>query len=125
MNNHIIQTKKLTLSLMINTSDRLQQLENFLADSPNDTFILFAIAKEHEGLENTDEAIRFYRQLEKDHADYVGTYYHLGKILEKTEGIDAAIKVYKKGMDVAKAAGDRHALSELAGARMEIDEEMD
>ena len=110
---------------MNNTSDRLKQLENFLADSPNDAFILFAIAKEHEGLENTDEAIRFYRQLESDHTDYVGTYYHLGKIMEKTEGIEAAIKVYKDGMAVAKAQGDKHALSELAGARMEIDEDMD
>ena len=110
---------------MKNTSDRLQQLENFLADSPDDAFILFAIAKEHEGLQNTDEAIRFYRQLEKDHKDYVGTYYHLGKILEKKEGIEAAIKVYKDGMAVAKAQGDRHALSELAGAKMEIDEEDD
>ncbi len=110
---------------MINTSDRLKQLETFLADSPNDAFILFAIAKEHEGLNNTDEAIRFYRQLEKDHSDYVGTYYHLGKILEKVEGVDAAIKVYTNGMAVAKAQGDRHALSELAGARMEIDEDMD
>ncbi len=110
---------------MSNTSDRLQQLENFLADSPDDAFILFAIAKEHEGLQNTNEAIRFYRQLEKDHSDYVGTYYHLGKILEKVEGIDAAIKVYTEGMAVAKAAGDQHALSELAGARMEIDDSMD
>ena len=110
---------------MINTSDRLKQLETFLAGSPNDAFILFAIAKEHEGLENTAEAIQFYRQLEKEHKDYVGTYYHLGKIMEKTEGIDAAIKVYKDGMAVAKAQGDKHALSELAGARMEIDEDMD
>ena len=106
---------------MPNTSNRLQQLENFLKESPNDAFILFAIAKEHEGLQNTTEAIAFYRQLEKDHKDYVGTYYHLGKIMEQTEGIDAAILVYEAGMAVAKAQGDKHALSELAGAKMEIE----
>ena len=32
----------------------------------------------------------------KDHPDYVGTYYHLGKLYEKNQEPDKAIETYKK-----------------------------
>ena len=65
-------------------SQRLQILQEMLAKSPNDSFTLFAIAKEYEGLGKADQALDFYLTLREKDPDYVGLYYHLGKLYEKT-----------------------------------------
>jgi len=104
-------------------SQRLKQLQQFLAESPNDPFLFFAIAKEYEKLDANKEALAYYLKLAKEHPDYVGTYYHLGMLHASLEKYEEALFIYEKGMEVAKAAGDRHAYAELAGAKMEIDED--
>ena len=51
-----------------------------------------------------------------DHPEYVGTYYHLGKLHERLEEGDKALEVYILGMRMARKKGDNHAFSELQGA---------
>lgn len=102
---------------------RLEQLLHFLDSSPNDPFLLFALAKEYEGMSDDGKALEYYLDLRKAHPDYVGLYYHLGKLYQRREEIDLAIEAYKTGMEVATRAGDRHAYSELAEAKMEISDE--
>ena len=106
-------------------SPRLQQLFAFLENSPKDSFITFAIAKEYEGLGNDQKALAYYLELCKNDADYVGTYYHLGKLYEKLERLDTAFQTYKDGMAIAKKMGDQHALSELAGAKLALGDDED
>ncbi len=101
-------------------SDRLKQLQAFLEGSPDDSFILFAIAKEYEKMKEMDQALDQYLLLKSKDSDYVGLYYHLGKLYEVKEDLDAAVMTYKEGMDVAKKQGDKHALSELAGAKLNL-----
>ena len=48
--------------------------------------------------------------------DYIGSYYHLAKLLEKLEEKEAAIDWYEKGMAAAKVAKDQHAYNELQAA---------
>jgi Tfp pilus assembly protein PilF len=47
---------------------------------------------------------------------YIGTYYHLARLLERTGERDAAINCYEKGMAAAKRQGDQHAYNELQSA---------
>lgn len=103
-------------------SNRLQTLHTLLEESPNDPFLLFAIAKEHEKHSQADKALEYYTLLTTDHPDYVGTYYHLGKLLEQKEEWEKAIQTYETGMQVARKVGDQHALSELAGAKLNLDD---
>ena len=51
---------------------------------------------------------------------YIGSYYHLAKLLERNGETEEAIKVYEKGMEEAKKAGDNHALGELRSAYEEL-----
>ncbi|MBI1227930.1 MAG: tetratricopeptide repeat protein [Bacteroidetes bacterium] len=104
-------------------SPRLQQLLQFLSASPEDAFLLFALAKEHEKLGNPEMALDFFQKIVETSPDYVGVYYHLGKLQEKTTSLEQAIETYKAGMQIAQKIGDRHALSELAAAKLEIDED--
>ena len=106
-------------------SPRLQQLFTFLEQSPKDSFITFAIAKEYEGLGNDAKALEYYLLLCQHDPDYVGTYYHLGKLYEKLEDFPTAFQTYKEGMSIAKKVGDQHALSELAGAKLNLGDEED
>ena len=94
---------------------RLQQLLAFYADDPTDAFTIYALATEYRTQE-PERAWEFYQKLLGEHPDYVGTYYHAGKLLEEFGRKDEAEQVYRKGLIVAKKAGQQHAASELRQA---------
>ena len=102
---------------------RLEQLQSLLTDSPQDSFLLFALAKEFESRGDDTQARRHYEQLREADAGYIGLYYHLGKLLERQQDFAGAVAVYRDGMERARSAGDLHALSELAGAKLELEDE--
>jgi tetratricopeptide (TPR) repeat protein len=104
-------------------TERLQRLLNFLEASPGDSFLLFAVAKEYEKEKDIKMALQYYIQLKTSDPDYVGLYYHLGKLYEQKEDFDTAVATYQTGMEVAKKQGDKHALSELAGAKLNLVDE--
>jgi tetratricopeptide (TPR) repeat protein len=104
---------------------RLELLKNYLADQANDPFLLFAIAKEYEGLNDKKEALSHYLRLRETTPQYVGLYYHLGKLYEKLAQPEEALETYKTGMIVAKKEKDMHAYSELMGAKMNVSDEDD
>jgi len=106
-------------------TNRLEQLLQLLKESPQDDFLTFAIAKEHEKHGREQEALQWYLRLREQSPDYVGTYYHLGKWYERQGQAPEAFATYKEGMAVAQKAGDQHALSELAGAKLALGEEED
>ena len=94
---------------------RLQQLLAFYADDPTDAFTIYALATEYRARE-PERAWEFYQKLLAEHADYVGTYYHAGKLLEEFGRKGEAEQVYRKGLVVAKKAGQQHAASEIRQA---------
>lgn len=102
---------------------RLNQLLAFHEAQPHDAFILFALAKEHEKMGDDDKALHHYLLLRSHHPEYVGLYYHLGKLYERLGNPSQAFDTYKSGMDVARQVGDQHALGELAEARLMLGED--
>jgi tetratricopeptide (TPR) repeat protein len=106
------------------TINRLERLLEFFKNEPNDPFLKYALATEYLRLNNTEEALRFYLDLLDKHTDYIGTYYHLGKLYEQLGQQDDALKVYEQGIEVGKRIKDQHALSELLGAYNSLQDEM-
>jgi predicted Zn-dependent protease len=100
--------------------DRIARLKELLNTQPDDPFLQHALALEHikSGDDSTARSL-FEALLAKDPA-YVGSYYHLAKLLERQGDEAAAIATYEKGMAVAKAAADNHAFSELRSAYEEL-----
>jgi Tfp pilus assembly protein PilF len=96
--------------------DRIDRLKDFLKASPGDSFLQHALALEYVKLANDADAKKLFENILAKDPGYIGSYYHLGKLLERNGDNEAAIKVYEKGMAVAKAAGDNHSYSELQGA---------
>ncbi len=101
-------------------TQRLAYLLQLLEAAPQDTFLLFAIAKEQEKQGDLPQALAYYERLRATDANYVGLYYHLGKLYEQTGQADSAIATYQAGIAVARQAGDTHALSELAVAKLNL-----
>ncbi len=99
---------------------RLDQLLAFLEATPNEPFILFAVAKEYEGMNDLNNALVYYEQLTSKVPNYVGTYYHLGKLYQILARENDAFATYKEGMTIAQKQGDQHAFSELAQAKLEL-----
>ncbi|MEZ4699866.1 MAG: tetratricopeptide repeat protein [Rhodothermales bacterium] len=97
---------------------RLDSLLGFLREDPNDTFTLFAIASEFRKLGDDEQALAYFNRLAEHHPDYVGTYYHLGKLLESLHRAEEAIAVYTRGIRKAEELRDFHARAELQDALM-------
>ena len=104
--------------------NRLERLLEFLEAEPNDPFLKYALATEYLRLDNAGEALKFYLDLVKNHEDYVGTYYHLGKFYESKGEPEQALEIYEKGIAVAKKIKDQHALSELLGVYNALQDEL-
>ena len=100
--------------------DRVNKLREFLQASPGDSFLKHALALEFIKLGNDGEARVLFEEILDREPGYVGTYYHLARLLERNEHTEEAIKVYEKGMEEANKAGDKHAYNELRAAYEEL-----
>ena len=96
--------------------DRVNKLKEFLKSSPNDSFLQHALALEYIKAGNEAEARNLFQIILSREPSYVGSYYHLGKALERLGELSRAIKIYEQGMQVAKAAKDNHSFNELQNA---------
>jgi len=96
--------------------ERIEKLKTFLAQNPADSFVQHALALEYVKLDRDEEARSEFESLLKSDEKYVGTYYHLAKLLERMDKREEAIACYQKGMQIAKEIKDNHAYNELQAA---------
>ena len=102
--------------------DRINKLKAFLEKQPNDSFLQHALALEYIKVGEDEQARVWFQSILNRDPGYIGTYYHLAKLLERAGENKEAIEVYEKGVVAAKAAGDNHAKNEL---QMALDELID
>ena len=100
--------------------DHIARLKEFLQTTPGDNFLKHALALEYIKIGDDSTAERIFKEILTQDPGYIGSYYHLAKLLERTGDTNAAIQWYEKGMEVAKKAGDHHALGELRSAYEEL-----
>lgn len=101
---------------METTPSRLEQLLTFYKEDPTDAFTVYAIATEYRSAGDLATAWQYYQKLLTEHADYVGTYYHAGKLRQEQGHLDEAANILRAGLTVARKAGQMHAAAELQGA---------
>ncbi len=96
--------------------NRIAKISEFLKDNPSDNFLRHALALEYLKIGEDEKAKILFTAILSESPDYIGSYYHLAKLLEKLNDIPAAMEWYEKGMTVSKNAGDEHAYNELQAA---------
>ncbi len=97
-------------------NDRLTQLLKFLEEFPGDSFTLYSIAHEYQIQGDLEQAMKYFARLQKLDPDYVGCYYHLGRVYYELDDPEKAKDIYEKGIVIANKQGDAHAASELSRA---------
>jgi len=100
--------------------DRIEKLKSFLKESPSDAFLQHALALEYIKLGDDTTAQKLFEAILEREPGYVGSYYHLAKLHERNGDEQAAIRVYEKGMEEARKAGDQHGYGELRSAYEEL-----
>lgn len=96
--------------------DRIALLKSYLEKTPEDSFLKHALALEYVKLNKDAEAVKLFEDLLSFDPYYAGSYYHLGKALERTGNREKALAIYQKGMEVAGELKDHHTERELQQA---------
>ena len=96
--------------------NRIERILEFLKAQPNDNFLRHALALEYLKIKEDEKAKELFLSILNESPDYIGSYYHLAKLLEQKGEKEAAISWYEKGMAAAKEAKDQHSYNELQGA---------
>lgn len=101
--------------------NRLELIAEMLEKNPDDTFLNYAAALEHRKGNKLPKAIKIFKKIVEQDPDYLPTYYQLGKLLEETGKPVEALKVYKKGHELAVKVNDIKAMGELSEALLILD----
>jgi Flp pilus assembly protein TadD len=96
-------------------SPRLRQLQEFLAETPDDPELRYAVAMEHLSLGDDAQAIQCFHDLIAADARYVPTYLMLGQVLIRLGREDEAKAALRQGVAAAQQTGNAHALGEIQG----------
>ncbi len=94
---------------------RLNELETMLDSSPEDPFIIYALAREYELNLATMQALLMYEHLVTEHPNYIATYYHYAKLLYTAGNMNEASSMIERGIEWGTKVKDMHAVSEIKG----------
>lgn len=101
---------------------RIEKLLEYIKTSGKDSFLQHALALEYIKAGRDEEAGELFSEILLREPTYIGSYYHLAKLLERAGDFDQAIRVYQRGMEEAGKAGDNHTYNELKGALEDIED---
>ena len=105
--------------------DRVNKLKEYISINGTDSFLQHALALEYIKVGNDGAAKKLFNEILKREPTYVGSYYHLGKLLERVGDPQKAMRVYKRGMEIAEVANDSNSYRELQGAYEDVEDELE
>jgi tetratricopeptide (TPR) repeat protein len=110
--------------LAVMSEQRLQTLLKFYEEDPGDPFNLYGLALEYQKTDLNKSDVLFAKLLQY-FPQYVPSYYHAAKLKIELKQPEAALTIYKKGIEVAKQQNEKKAEQELRSAYDELMFEME
>lgn len=105
--------------------DKIKQLARQIKNNPGDSFSKFALALEFRKEGEFKKARILFEDILSSDPDYVGVYYHLGKLYEALDQLNDAKELYQKGIKVAERQNETRTKSELKEALTQLKLEME
>ena len=97
-------------------SDRMLKLQAMLARTPEDTFLLYALAMEYKKAEDFPAAVRYFGEVIRRDPGYCVAYHQAALAHEAAGDIGAAKRTFLEGIAAATRKGDQHAKDEMEAA---------
>jgi tetratricopeptide (TPR) repeat protein len=95
---------------------RIDQIQKMLAAEPKDAFLNFGLAMEYAKSGRHDDALaQFAHTVEVDPA-YLTAYMQWASLLVSLKRHSDAKAIFNRGLAVARASGNQHAVSEITEA---------
>ena len=94
---------------------RLSQLQQMLADEPDDLFLNYALGMEHQKLGEAKAALRQFTVMNDRFPEHVAAWHQRGRLLMDLGEVAAARDILEQGISVAQRTGDSHAAGEMQG----------
>ena len=92
---------------------RREQLEAMLVESPDDTFLRYALAMELENESEHERSLELHRGLMAQEPPYVPSFFMSGQQLANLDRIDEARQMLEKGIEQANIQNELHAAGEM------------
>lgn len=106
-------------------TSKIKQLAKQIKNNPGDSFSKFALALEFRKEGEFKKARILFEDILSSDPDYVGVYYHLGKLYEALDRLSDAKELYQKGIEVADRQNEARTKSELKEALTQLKLEME
>jgi len=100
--------------------DRIQMLNDILAQEPNNAFARYGLAMEYSNSGNAEQALDEFNKLISANPDYAAGYFMAAQTLVKSGRRDEARTMLENGILAAHRKGDGHAASEMQAMLEEI-----
>lgn len=110
---------------MATHKSKISRLAKNVQRDPSDTFSKFALALELLKEDRVEKAQLLFEAILKQDPDYLGVYYHLGKLYQSREMYNYAEEMFTKGIQVAKKKNESRTKSELSEALLQLQFEID
>lgn len=111
--------------LQMNHERNIARLAGILKNNPDDSFAKFALALELLKRDEVTRARLLFESVREQDPDYLGVYYHLGKLYEKMGLAEKAVATYHEGITLAEKTGESKTLLELKEALQQLIPEKD
>ena len=89
------------------------QIEEMLAEQPDDAFLNYALALECDKDGDTEKSLTLFEALMTASSPYVPAFFMAGQLLARLDRIEEARQVLKNGIGNAREQGDQHAAMEM------------
>lgn len=99
---------------------RLEMLEQFVKDSPKDSFCWYGLALEYKSLGRIDEAVQTLKRLVEMDPDYSSAFLQLGNLLRDSSPSEAKA-IFQRGVQAAQRKGEWKNKSEMEAALQELE----
>jgi Tfp pilus assembly protein PilF len=100
---------------------RMQQIQEMLADDPNDAMLRYMLAMEYVSQSGDEQAVACFRGIFETTPDYVPAYMHCAKALVRLGRDAEARQAFESGIAVAQRVQDFHARDEMQAMLAELD----
>ena len=104
---------------------RIEMIRKIVEQQPNDPFPRYGLAMELKNLGQLEESSVTFAELERRHPAYVAQYLMHANVLTALRRTDDAKGCLRRGIEVARQAGNGHALSEMQTALADLDAQDD